>query len=438
MALVILTGLNLCNYLDRYILPAVLGPIERDLKLSDSQFGAIATIFMVGYFITAPVFGYLGDRFSRRWLIALGVVVWCAGTMLSGTAHSLAALVCFRILVGVGEASYGTLSPGWIADLYPPERRNNALSVFYVAIPVGSALGYIVGGALAAAYGWRIAFMVAGLPGLILTAALLFQREPERGAGEGGAVERVVPNALSTRTDFRPERGPSPSALGTTRSTSGISSALRTYGGLFRLRDYRLVVLGYVAQTFALGAFGTWAAGFLERSHHMKYADADRFFGMALVITGLTATAVGGLWGTAWQRRSRAGYASVLALSAAAAVPVSFAAFLIPDLLWAKVSLVAAMFLLFLSTGPVNTLILETVPVGQRAAAMAASIFAIHLGGDLWSPQLVGWLSSRLGDLREALVLTLPFAIVLCAVFWGWLAVAQRGNRVERVVPNAL
>jgi len=170
----------------------------------------------------------------------------------------------------------------------------------------------------------------------------------------------------------------------------------------------------------------------------MKYADADRFFGMALVITGLTATAVGGLWGTAWQRRSRAGYASVLALSAAAAVPVSFAAFLIPDLLWAKVSLVAAMFLLFLSTGPVNTLILETVPVGQRAAAMAASIFAIHLGGDLWSPQLVGWLSSRLGDLREALVLTLPFAIVLCAVFWGWLAVAQRGNRVERVVPNAL
>jgi len=185
VALVILTGLNLCNYLDRYILPAVLGPIERDLKLSDSQFGAIATIFMVGYFITAPVFGYLGDRFSRRWLIALGVVVWCAGTMLSGTAHSLAALVCFRILVGVGEASYGTLSPGWIADLYPPERRNNALSVFYVAIPVGSALGYIVGGALAAAYGWRIAFMVAGLPGLILTAALLFQREPERGAGEG-------------------------------------------------------------------------------------------------------------------------------------------------------------------------------------------------------------------------------------------------------------
>jgi MFS family permease len=403
VALVILTGLNLCNYLDRYILPAVLGPIERDLKLNDSQFGTIATIFMVGYFLTAPVFGYLGDRLSRRWLIAFGVLVWCVGTMLSGTAHGIAALICFRILVGVGESSYGTLSPGWIADLYPRERRNNALSFFYVAIPVGSALGYVVGGALAAAYGWRIAFMIAGLPGLLLAAALLFQREPER-----GAVERAGPPTRSAST--------------------GLRAALLTYGGLVRIRDYRLVVLGYVAQTFALGAFGTWAAGFLERSHHLQYADADRFFGTSLVITGLAATAVGGCWGTAWQKRSAAGYAGVLAISAAAAVPVSFGAFLIPDLLWAKVCLVAAMFLLFLSTGPVNTLILETVPVAERAAAMAASIFAIHLFGDLWSPKLVGWLSTRLGDLREAILLTLPAAIVLCAIFWGWLAVAQRSG----------
>jgi len=394
----------------------VLGPIERDLQLNDREFGTIATIFMVGYFLTAPVFGYLGDRLSRRWLIAFGVLVWCAGTMLAGTAHGIGALICFRILVGVGEASYGTLSPGWIADLYPPERRNNALSVFYVAIPVGSALGYVVGGALAAAYGWRTAFMVAGLPGLLLAAALLFQAEPKRGASER-ARTRPSPEALA--------KGDSPSELD---QSTGIAAALRIYGSLFRRRDYRLVVLGYVAQTFALGAFGTYAAAFLERTHHLKFADADRFFGSSLVLTGLVATAVGGLLGTAWQKRSSAGYSSVLALSGVLAAPVSFAAFLVPDLMLAKGCLVAAMFLLFLSTGPVNTLILETVPIAERAAAMAASIFAIHLFGDLWSPMLVGWLSTQLHDLKAAILWTLPEAIVVCAIFWSWLAVAQRGG----------
>jgi MFS family permease len=182
-----LTGLNLCNYLDRYILPAVLGPIEKDLGLNDSEFGTVAAIFMAGYFLTAPVFGYLGDHLPRRWLIALGVAVWCAGTMLSGTAHGLGALVCFRILVGIGEASYGTLGPAWIADLYAPAKRNNALSFFYIATPVGSALGYILGGALASAYGWRTAFLVAGLPGLILGGLLLLLREPARGESDGGA-----------------------------------------------------------------------------------------------------------------------------------------------------------------------------------------------------------------------------------------------------------
>jgi MFS family permease len=400
-----LTGLNLCNYLDRYILPAVLGPIEKDLQLNDSEFGTIATIFMVGYFLTAPVFGYLGDHLPRRWLIALGVVVWCAGTMLSGLAHGLAALVCFRILVGIGEASYGTLGPSWIADLYPAEKRNNALSFFYIAIPVGSALGFIVGGGLAAAYGWRAAFLIAGIPGLILGALLLLLREPQRGASDGGAR---CPNA------------PAPTAKG-----SGITQALRTYLSLVRIRDYRLTVLGYVAQTFGLGAFGTYAAAFLERSHHLSFAAADRFFGTSLVLTGLGATVVGGLWGTAWRKRAPAGYAYVLALSSLMAIPVVFAAFSVPDLLWSKVCLVAAMFFLFLSTGPVNTLILETVPITERAAAMAASIFAIHLFGDLWSPKLIGWLSYRLGDLREALLFTLPVAIVLCAVFWIWLAAVQ-------------
>jgi MFS family permease len=394
--LLALTGLNLFNYLDRQVLPAVLTPLKEELRLTDSQLGSVATAFMLGYFVTSPFFGWLGDRVARKWLIVAGVAVWSLGTVLSGVAGTFASLVMFRVLVGLGEASYGTISPGWIADLYPPARRNNALTIFYVAIPVGSALGYILGGYVAAHHGWRSAFMWAGAPGLLLAFCLLVLREPRRGASDA------------------PESLP-PSSTGPAGGWSG-------YLALIKIPAYVLVVLGYIAQTFALGGFSYWAPTFLQRVHGMPLEAADHFFGLSLVVTGLTATLLGGFVATAWQRRHPAGYAWMLGLSAALAVPVGFAAFLLSDPAQAKVALVAAMFLLFLSTGPTNTLILETVPVAQRASAMAASIFAIHFFGDLWSPKIIGMLSDRWGSLRQA-VLLLPAALVISAGFWIWLAV---------------
>jgi MFS family permease len=345
---------------------------------------------MIGYFATAPIVGYWGDRLPRRGLIVAGVVAWCLGTLLTAWAHGLVSLICFRVLIGFGEASYGTLGPSWIAAAYPESQRNNAISLFYIAIPVGSALGFVLGGFMAALWGWRAAFLVAGVPALVLAALVMLQREPKRMA-----------------------RG---------KDAGGVVPALWEYLRLARIRPYRLVVLGYVAQTFALGGFGAWAAAFLERAHHMATRDADRFFGLALVVSGLVATLGGGAIGTWWQRRSRAGYASLLAVSAVLAVPFGFAAFLVASAALSKLCLVAAMLLLFTSTGPLNTLILETAPAALRASAMAASIFAIHLFGDLWSPLLVGWISDRAGSLRLAILVSLPPAIVICAVFWLVLA----------------
>jgi hypothetical protein len=195
----------------------------------------------------------------------------------------------------------------------------------------------------------------------------------------------------------------------------------RTYRNLLKFPRYVLVVAGYAAQTFALGGFALWAPTFLHRVHHMEFEAAGQFFGGTLVVTGLVATLTGGLAATAWQRRARAGYAWVLGLTALVAVPVAFAAFLLPDAAQARVALAAAMFLLFLPIGPINTLILETVPVGSRASAMAASIFSIHFFGDLWSPQLVGELSDRWGSLEPA-VLILPVALAAAAGFWLILA----------------
>jgi MFS family permease len=185
--------------------------------------------------------------------------------------------------------------------------------------------------------------------------------------------------------------------------------------------DYLLTVAGYVAQTFAMGAFAFWGPTFLLRVHGMKLEAAGTFFGAALVVTGLAGTLLGGWGATAWKKRHPSGYAWTLALSSAASAPAAAAAFLVHDLALAQVFLAVAMFFIFLPTGPVNTLILETVPVAMRASAMAAAIFAIHLFGDLFSPQIVGLISDHIGGLRRG-VMILPFALVASAALWGWLA----------------
>ena len=399
--LVALTGLNLLDYLDRQLLAAVLPALQAELRIGDEQAGTIATAFMLGYFLTAPIFGWLGDRLARTWLIAGGVFVWSLGTLLSGHANTYVLLLLFRVLVGFGEASFGTISPGWIADLFPPARRNNAITIFYFAIPVGSALGYLMGGYMAVHYGWRAAFLWAGYPGLLLAGGLFLLREPARGASEPTATGAVAPV---------------------------IPAGWRSYLTLAKFPGYLLVVAGYTAQTFAMGGFSLWAPTFLYRVHHMALDRAGFFFSASLAATGLVATLAGGFWATRWQRRTGTGYAWVLALSASLAAPVAFAAFSLPDLGQAKVALVVTMFLLFFSTGPVNTLILETVPVAMRASAMAASIFAIHLLGDLWSPKFVGYLSDRWGDLRLAVLWVLPGALIVSAVFWCLLVVHTRRN----------
>ena len=404
LGLAFLTGLNLFNYLDRNVLSSVLDPIQTDLGLNNAEGGQLASAFMVGYFLTAPLFGYLGDRSPRKWLIAIGVFFWSVGTILTGFCHSYWPLVACRVLVGLGEASYATLAPSWISDLFSPARRNNAFTIFYVAIPVGSALGYEAGSIALAHGGWRGGFLWAGAPGLLLALLLLFLREPQRGAADVG-------------TDGGPPVG---------------KPTVRDVGSLFAIPNYLLIVLGYTAYTFALGAFAVWAPKFLHRTHEMDLSRANFLFGVILAVTGLVSTMVGGLLATAWQRRNPAGYALLSTISVILAIPVAYAAFLVGSAGSAITCLAAAMFFLFLSTGPINTLTVESVPVALRGSAMAVSIFTIHLFGDLLSPTVVGYLAdqgARPGrpdaGLPHALLL-LPTVLILGAALWGWLAWRQR------------
>ena len=389
--LAILTGLNLFNYVDRFVLSAVVTPLQTEMHLDDNQAGRIAVAFMLGYFVTCPIFGYFGDRASRKWLIAAGIFVWSLGTLLTGFATSFAVLLGYRALVGVGEASYATLSPGLISDSFDSKRRNNALTIFYVAIPVGAALGTIFGGLIAKHFGWRYAFIWVGAPGMLLALVLLPFREPARGQADGTSAQAV--------------------------NKPGIGDVFK----LLTIPKYVLVVLGYVAYTFALGAFGFWGPTFLTRVHGVAIDTAATFFGAVLFVAGLVGTLAGGFAATAWQKRNPAGYALTLGLSVLAAVPFALAAFLVSGTTPAMACLAVAIFLLFLGTGPVSTLTLETVPVNLRSSAMALSIFMIHLFGDLISSGIVGKLSVAWHSLQKA-VLILPIALLVAAVFWLGLA----------------
>ncbi len=398
--LAILTGFNLLNYLDRYLLSSIITDIQKEFSISDGQAGRISTAFMLGYFLISPLFGYLGDRMSRKWLVAGGVFVWSLATVLSGFSAGFISLLIYRLWVGFGEASYGTISPSLITDVYPKEKRNNALTIFYVAIPVGSALGYLVGGLISAHWGWREAFFVAGAPGIVLALLLLIFKEPERGATD----------------DAKTKNSKIPS--------------LKDVLSIIKIREYFLVVSGYCAYTFSLGAYAYWGPSFLERIHNMPKAEASLFFGGITVVAGLVGTLVGGFLATRLLRHYSKAYELVMGLTTLATVPFSFLAFTSTDPLTVKICLFLAIVMFFLPTGPINTLILETVPVNLRSSAMAISIFCIHMFGDMWSPEIVGHLSDSWGSLAKAMMILPVFSGIGALIWLSMVFVGRNKNAV--------
>lgn len=385
-ALAVLTVVNLLNYLDRFVVSALVESLRRDLHLADAELGLLATGFIVVYMAASPVFGALGDRGRRPALLAAGVLAWSLATALAGLARGFASLFAARAAVGIGEAAYGTISPGFLADLYPRERRGRVMAVFFAAIPVGSALGYVLGGLVDHAAGWRAAFLVAGLPGLVLALACLRLRDPPRGAQDPV------------------DQGPPPAGL------------RAVYRDLLRNRPYLLTVLGYAAYTFALGGMAFWMPAFLERARGVPRQVATVQFGAVVVVTGFVGTFVGGWLGDALLRRTRQAYLWLSGVATLLAAPLAWLVFADARPWVYLPALVACELLVFASTGPINTAILNEVRPQERASAVALSIFAIHVLGDVPSPPLIGWLSDR-GSLERA-VLVVPAAVLVAGAVW--------------------
>jgi MFS family permease len=417
MGLAVLSFINLFNYLDRYLVPALFESLKRsELHLSDAELGALMSGFLIVFTFTAPVFGALGDRYARPKLIAFGVACWSLATTLSGFAGNFAALLTARASVGIGEAAYGTVAPSLLSDYYPADRRGRVMAIFFCAIPVGSALGYVVGGIMDVHFGWRVAFFVSGIPGLMLAALCLGLRDPQRGSQDGQTADGSSP----AQGDGAKPAATHPSAK--PRGNIGIDT-LKTYWRLLSNRPYLFTVLGYAAYTFAMGGLASWMPAFLERVRGMPHGTATISFGYIVVITGFIGTFAGGWLGDYCNKISKRGYLAVSAGATAIAAPFVWFALTTPSPHAYVVCMVIAQLMMFLSTGPINASIVNLVLPNERASAVALEIFAIHLLGDCVSPYLIGLLSDAF-SLAQA-VKIVPTAVVISAALWAWAARAQ-------------
>ncbi|MDD2319046.1 MAG: MFS transporter [Geobacteraceae bacterium] len=383
-ALALLLAVNLLNYIDRQILYAVFPLIKSDFQLSDTALGLLGSAFMVCYMCSAPLLGWLGDRGNRVQLASCGVAVWSLATALSGFAPGYRSLLAARTVVGIGEASFGTVSPGLVADFFSKERRGQVLSYFYLAIPVGSAIGYLLGGQLGYHFGWKSAFLMVGAPGLILAFAVWFLRDPQIVAGI--RQERPIRKSLAAG-----------------------------YRALFRNRSFVVNTLAMAAMTFAIGGLAQWMPSFLYRIHHLDVARGNTLFGAITVLAGITGTLAGGWLGDRLQQKTCKGYLLVSGWGFLIGTPIAVYAIATDSLAGCLTAMFFAEFFLFFNTGPLNTVIVNVSSSSCRAMAFAVNIFFIHALGDAVSPTILGWLSDLWG-LRSALLVT-PAAIALAAVF---------------------
>lgn len=398
-SLLLLSAINLVNYIDRYLIASLLPLIKSELRLSHTQEGLLGTGFVLVYLMAAPIFGWFGDRSSRRPVIAIGISLWSLATAASGLARGFGSLLVCRSLVGIGEAAYASVSPGLIAEYTPPRRRAMAMSFFYMAIPLGAALGYMLGGALGVRWGWRPAFWVVGLPGMILAGLALVIHEPRTGGRKTALPETPFPT-LAGRGD---------------RRLSGPSEFLHTCRvHLLGNPGWVRLTAAYTLYTFAMGGMAFWMPRYLSAEKGFSIEDSGFLFGAITVAAGIGGTLCGGWLADRLQARQAGGYVRLSWLSIALSLPFIIAFLPLTGRGQLIPLLFAAEFLLFMNTGPVNTMIIGCVPAHLRSMSMAVNIFFIHLLGDALSPFLIGWIADA-SSLSLA-VWIIPLALAAAAL----------------------
>jgi MFS family permease len=437
----LLLVLNLLTYMDRQVLAGVESLISKELLPNDpnaqGKMGLLATYFLVSYMVFAPIFGILGDKTSRWLLIALGTIVGSIATGATGLAHTFGFLVISRCFVGVSEAAYAPIAPTLLADLSPENKRGQILSLFYAAIPVGSALGYTFGGVVSDALSWHYAFILLAPPGILAgLIALLYKdprfanpksenRDPKQTQSPTEEKKDANPHApadlpprnsrLETRNAPSETRNSSPPPAA---RNSQLATRLSNYLHILSIPSYLLATAGMAAMTFALGGIAFWMPRYIHDVRHVgTLGQINFYFGAIAASTGLVATLTGGWASDKLRTRFPSSYFLTSAITLAIGFPLFLLVLYLPfPLAW--VPLAMAVFMLFFNTGPTNAILANVIPAPLRATAFALNIFLIHLFGDAVSPPLIGAIADR-WSLQTALALT-STTFVLGAAFWFW------------------
>ena len=399
-ALAVLFLVNVLNYYDRQTLAAILEPLRHEFSLSDTQLGGLFTLFTIVFALAGLPLGKLADTRSRRGLLAGGIAVWTGLTGLAGLATSYALLLCTRLGVGIGEAVCTPAAVSWIGDLVPAARRARAMAGFMMAVPVGIMLSSAIGGPVAQAHGWRMALVLAAIPGLALVPAVLWLREPGR--------------------------PPLPAAGARVAALPGVFWWIAASGAVVN---------------FALYSFSTFLPAFLTRYHGMSVARAGIWTGIGSGVSGILGAAAAGLLGDRVTNRLwLAAGASLVAAGpvyAAIRMPAGSAAAAV----WLAMS---GYGLLQMYYGLVYAAIQDAVGPAMRGRAMAVYFVVTYLGGASWGPLVTGRLSdflahrsglaaeaSRAVGLHDAMYVIPALAVVLAAVLWQ----AGRGQDAPMVRP---
>jgi MFS transporter, Spinster family, sphingosine-1-phosphate transporter len=367
-ALAILFSMNLLNYVDRYSFFAVGTQIKRDFKIDDFWYSVLGVSFMIVYTVVSPFMGWLGDRYHRKGLLAGGVFLWSLATVGTAFSSDFSHIFFWRSLLGIGEASYGVIAPTLIADLFPVSQRGRAMGIYYLALPLGGALGYTLGSWIGEDFGWRAAFWVVGLPGVVIAMAGLLMTDPGRGASEGGTI--------ASKAD-RP----------------GMADMWK----LFLIPTFVLNTAGMAAVTFATGAYAVHGSNFYQIVRGMSMKQAGTSIGVLTAVAGLLGIALGSFLADFLKKFTRRAYLLLAFVVVAASVPLGAYCILEPKLNLSLGLLFGAMICLSMVLGPCNTVIANVVPANKRASGYAMYILLIHLFGDISSPLLLGLISGWFG-----------------------------------------
>jgi len=390
-ALGLLTVVYVINFVDRQILAILLQSIKSDLHLRDWELGLLSgTAFGIFYATLGVPIARLADVFSRKGVIAVCLAIWSGMTALCGTAGGFAMLLVYRVGVGIGEAGGSPPAHSMISDYFPPERRATALGIFSLGVPIGILIGFLAGGWLDQTLGWRMAFVIVGLPGLLLGLLVVFTlREPPRGHSEG----------LTTKGD-------APSA----------GEVIRF---LWRSRAFRHISFASALYTFVGYSSVNWTPSFLIRSHGMTTGEIGFWLALIYGIGGGLGTVGGGILADRWARSDLRGRAFVPAIAMLAALPFSILVFVTDSVTVALAALCAPAMLGLMYQAPAFAITQSLATPAMRATAAAVLLFVINIIGLALGPLATGVLSdvleSRFGDdsLRYALL------TVSCVLPWS-------------------